>query len=62
VPEIRKLVDLRTTKAVCLPTKWLKYYENLLGQEINYVALEIDRKLQIEPYIPPKQNRRRKSM
>lgn len=52
MPLIRKVIDSRTCKAVTLPLSWLRYFEKQLGEEIHYVAMEVDREITIAPYIP----------
>jgi hypothetical protein len=42
MPIIRKVMDLRTSRAICLPKSWLEYFEKESGQEINEVAIEVD--------------------
>jgi len=52
MPIIRKIVEIGNSKAIFLPKTWLQYYESQIGQEIRFVAVEVDKKLEIEPYIP----------
>ena len=54
MPLIRKLIDLRTTKAVCLPKSWIDYIEREQGKKITEVAVEVDGVLTISPIIPEK--------
>jgi protein tyrosine/serine phosphatase len=49
MPIIRKVMDLRTSRAITLPKSWLEYFEKESGQEINEVAIEVDRVLTISP-------------
>lgn len=52
MPIIRKVIDVGRSKAVTIPKTWLEYYEREFGEEIKLVAIEVDRKLEIVPYIP----------
>jgi hypothetical protein len=52
MPLIRKVISLRTCKAVVIPKDWLEYYERELGHPIEEVAIEVDRVLTIAPLIP----------
>jgi len=52
MPIIRKVIQVGTSKAVSLPKSWLEYYEREIGKEIRLVAIEVDKKLEIVPYIP----------
>ncbi|RLI00132.1 hypothetical protein DRO19_00320 [Candidatus Bathyarchaeota archaeon] len=54
MPIIKKLVDLKTCRAIILPAEWLKYYEQKFGGKIESVAVEINDVLKIRP-IPPKE-------
>lgn len=52
MPIIRKILDVGpASKAVVLPKSWLEFYEQELGEEIESVTIEVNRKLTIEPYI-----------
>jgi hypothetical protein len=51
MPIVRKLIDLRTCKAVTLPASWLRYFEKELGQPIRFVAVEVNKELKITPYV-----------
>lgn len=52
MPIIRRIMDLRTAKAVCLPKSWLEYYEKENGCKITEVAIEVNNELKISPIIP----------
>jgi len=54
MPLIRKLMNLKTAKAVCLPKSWLDFFEREEGVQIREVAIEVDRALIITPVIPKK--------
>jgi len=54
MPLIRKLINLRTCKAVTVPKAWLDYLQRETGQEITEIALEVDKVLIISPIIPKK--------
>jgi len=55
MPLIRKLIDLRTCKAVVIPKSWLRYFEAKLGTPIELVAIEVDEALKITPYVEKKE-------
>ena len=50
MPLIRKLIKLRTSRAVCLPKDWLDDLEFKHGVKIDFVELEVNGKLQISPH------------
>ena len=52
MPIIRKLIRLKTSKAVCLPKSWIQYFERETGAEITEVAIEVNRELRISPILP----------
>jgi len=54
MPLIRKVVQIGNSRAIFLPKTWLEYHESKIGQEIRLIAMEVDKKLWIEPYIPQK--------
>jgi len=54
MPIVRKIMDLRTSRAICLPKSWLEFYEKESGHEITEVAIEVNRVLKIEPILPKK--------
>jgi hypothetical protein len=47
-------MDLRTSKAICLPKSWLEFFERETGAKITEVAIEVDRALTISPILPKK--------
>jgi len=47
-------MDLRTSRAICLPKSWLEYFEKETGEEIAEVAIEVDRVLTISPIFSKK--------
>ena len=49
IPIIRKLMDLRTSKAICLPKSWLECAEDQAGKKIVAIALEVDRVITLSP-------------
>jgi len=57
MPIIRRVFQIGHGKAITLPKSWLKYFERELGFEIKEVAIEVDRILKIEPYIPPEKRK-----
>jgi len=57
MPIIRKIIEVgKTSKGVILPKSWLEYYEEETGEEIERVAIEVNRVLTITP-MPPKKKR-----
>ena len=54
MPIIRKVMDLGTCKAVTIPKSWLEFFEKELGQEIEFVCMEVDREIKILPYLQRK--------
>lgn len=52
MPLIRKVSRIGNSKAVFLPKTWFEYFEEKIGQQIEFVAIEVDQKLEITPYIP----------
>jgi protein tyrosine/serine phosphatase len=54
MPIVRKVMDLRTSRAICLPKSWLEYFEKETGEEIAEVAIEVDRVLTISPIFSKK--------
>ena len=54
MPIVRKVMDLRTSRAICLPKSWLEFFEKESGQEIIEVAIEVDRVLTISPIFSKK--------
>lgn len=49
MPLVRRVIDLGDSKAVTIPSTWLKYYEKLLGRPIKEVAIEVNKALIITP-------------
>jgi hypothetical protein len=54
LPLIRKVIDLGTCKAVSLPKSWLQFFENKMGQKIEFLQIEVNGALKIKPYLPNK--------
>ena len=54
MPIIRKVITLKTAKAVCLPKSWFDYYERQFGAEIKEVAIEVNNVLKIRPIFQEK--------
>ena len=53
MPIIRKIIKLKTSKAVCLPKSWIQYFERETGAEIKEVAITIiDGELRVSPILP----------
>lgn len=52
MPIIRKVMDLRTSKAICLPKSWLEFAERENGRKITEVAIEVDEVLTVRPILP----------
>lgn len=51
MPIIRKIISIgKTSKVVIIPKGWLEYYERNEGQNIETVAIEVNRVLVIEPF------------
>jgi hypothetical protein len=55
MPIVRKIMDLRTSRAICLPKSWLELIEKEYGVEITEVAVEVDKVLTISPILPKKE-------
>lgn len=50
MPIIRKIIDVgKTSKGVILPKSWLEYYEEEAGNQIQSVAMEVNKVLTIKP-------------
>jgi hypothetical protein len=47
-------MDLKTSRAVCLPKSWLEYYERESGCKITEVAMEVDKVLTVTPILTGK--------
>jgi hypothetical protein len=54
LPIIRKVMDLRTAKAICLPKSWLEFFERETGCEITEVAIEVNNVLRVSPILSKK--------
>jgi len=52
MPIIRKVITLKTSKAICIPKRWLEYYERRCGEEIREVLVEVNDVLKISPLLP----------
>jgi hypothetical protein len=52
MPIIRKVVEIGSvSRAIVLPKSWLDYYKRETGEEITHVAIEVNGKLLVRPYI-----------
>jgi antitoxin component of MazEF toxin-antitoxin module len=54
MPIIRKILDIGNSRAITIPKSWFEFFEKESGQEINEVAIEIDRVLTISPIFQTK--------
>jgi hypothetical protein len=54
-PILRKLINLRTSKAICLPKSWLECAEQEAGKKIVAIALEVDRVITLQPVFEKKE-------
>ena len=52
MPIIRKVIQVGTSRAVCLPKSWLELIERETGKTIKEVAVEVNGVLTIQPIIP----------
>jgi len=52
MPIIRKVLAVGNSKAVTIPKTWLEFYEKETGEKIEKVAIEVNRVLKIEPFLP----------
>ena len=56
MPIIRKIIEVgKTSRAVILPKSWLEFFEKESGNQINHVAIEVDKTLTIIPYVESKE-------
>jgi hypothetical protein len=51
MPLIKKIINLRTSKAITLPTEWLRWIRERYG-EVEFVEVEINGELRIRPHLP----------
>ena len=49
MPLVRKLIDLKTSKAITLPKSWLDNLESKTGKKIIAIALEVNGKISLSP-------------
>lgn len=56
MPIVRKIMNLRTARAICLPKSWLEFYENENGCRITEVAIEVNSVLKVSPILPKEKN------
>jgi len=49
-------MDLRTTRAICLPKSWLEFFERENNCEVKEVTIEVNNILRISPILPKKEN------
>ena len=49
MPIVRKLIDMKTSKAVTLPKSWLQHAEAEAGRRIVAIALIVDRLITLQP-------------
>ena len=48
-------MDLRTSKAICLPKSWIELIERENGCKITEVAIEVDGVLKVSPIVRKEQ-------
>ena len=49
MPLLQKVIRVGTSRMIVLPSSWLKYNEQKLGEEIVEVAIEVNGDLRIKP-------------
>jgi hypothetical protein len=54
MPLKRRLIKIGTSKAVTIPPDWLKYYEDLRGEPVEDILMEIDDNITISVEELPK--------
>ena len=54
VPIIRKILNVGDSRAITIPKSWLENAEENAGKKIIALALEVDRKITIEPVFEKK--------
>ena len=55
MPLIRKIITAgKTSRAVIIPKSWLEFYERKQGEPVEFVAMEVNRVLKIEPVLSKK--------
>lgn len=57
MPIVRKVMDLRTARAICLPKSWLEFCEKENDCKITEVAIEVNGVLKVSPILPKKEDR-----
>lgn len=55
MPILRKIMRVSGSIAVFIPPSWLKLIEKQVGRPVDYVLMNINEKITIEPYIPKEQ-------
>lgn len=60
MPLLRKLIKLGNSRAVILPSDWLKYHELETGQEVQVILMEVNNVITITPK-PEKEEEKEKS-
>ncbi len=51
MPLLRRLIKVGDSRAVTIPPDWLKYYEDLTGQPVEEVLMELNGEIKI--YVKP---------
>jgi hypothetical protein len=55
LPLVRKIIEAgKTSRAVIIPKSWLEFYEKQQRSPIEFVAIEVNRVLKIEPILSRK--------
>ena len=54
MPIIRKVIQVGTSRAVCLPKSWLELIERETGKTIKEVTVEVNEALIIRPILQEK--------
>jgi len=54
MPLVRRIIGVGDSRAVTLPSDWLKFAEDKAGQAINEVLMEVNGAIRIELFIRPK--------
>jgi len=49
LPLIKRIINLRTSKAITLPIEWLRWVKERYG-DVQFVEVEIDDELRIRPH------------
>ena len=62
MPLLRKLINLRTSKAITIPKSWLENAEQEAGKKIVFIALEVDRVITLEPVFERMEQAKKESL